>query len=101
MSTVLKAAAFGGVAGAIVAVPFDLALLAMQAPNVPGGLFGAAGGGAVIGAVLAVGLYKGKVDRLEKDVQTKADDKRVDMLYDDVRHIRGAVDRITEHLMRE
>jgi hypothetical protein len=105
MSTVFKAAAFGGVTGALIAVPVDLALLALQAPAVPGGMFGAAGGGAVVGAILAVGLYKGKVDRLERDVQTKADqkhvDERFDLLQSDVRHTRDSVDRIIGHLMRE
>jgi hypothetical protein len=101
MSTVLKAAALGGVTGALIAIPADLALLAIQAPTMPGGLLGAAGTGAFVGAVMAVGMYKGKVDRLERDVAAKADQKHVDLLHEDVRHIRDAVDRITGHLMRE
>jgi len=98
MSAILKAAAIGGVAGGLVMVPVEVALLALQAPAVPGGVFGAAGTGAVVGALIAVGLYKGKVDRLEREVDRKADKATTEKALE---RIDGKLDRIFEHLMEE
>lgn len=100
MSLGLKVAATFGVAtgAAIAMVEVALQAVAAQSPGLTGNpvVDGLIGGGTV--TVVAIAVMKTRLDRVERDVEKKADKEHIS---DRLTRIEAGLDQVRKHLMGE